>query len=50
MGYNAKSRKVEDLIEAGVIDPVKVLRCALQNAASSATMFLQTECAITDTF
>jgi chaperonin GroEL len=50
MGYNAKSRKVEDLIEAGVIDPVKVLRCALQNAASSATMFLTTECAITDTF
>lgn len=48
MGYNAKTGKVEDLIEAGVLDPVKVLRCALQNAASSAAMVLQTECLIVD--
>lgn len=48
MGYNAKTGKVEDLIEAGVIDPVKVLRCALQNSASSATMVLTTECLIVD--
>jgi chaperonin GroEL len=48
-GYNAKSGKVEDLIKAGVIDPVKVLRCALQNAASSATMVLTTEVLIADT-
>lgn len=50
IGYNAKTGKVEDLIEAGVIDPVKVQRCALQNAASSATMVLTTECLIVDTF
>lgn len=48
MGYNAKTGKVEDLIEAGVLDPVKVLRCALQNAASSAAMVLTTECLIVD--
>lgn len=47
-GYNAKTGKVEDLIEAGVLDPVKVLRCALQNAASSAAMVLTTECLIVD--
>lgn len=50
IGYNAKTGKVEDLIEAGVIDPVKVLRCELQNAASSATMVLTTECLIVDCF
>lgn len=50
IGYNAKTGKIEDLIQAGVIDPVKVLRCALQNAASSATMLLTTECLIVDTF
>lgn len=47
-GYNAKTDKVEDLVIAGVIDPVKVLRCALQNAASSAGMVLTTECLIAD--
>lgn len=50
VGYNAKTGKVEDLIEAGVIDPAKVLRCAIQNAASSATMFLTTECSIVDSY
>ena len=49
IGYNAKTNKVEDLVNAGVIDPVKVLRCALQNAASSASMVLTTECLICDT-
>lgn len=48
MGYNAKTGKVEDLIEAGVLDPVKVLRCALQNAASGAAMILTAECLIVD--
>jgi chaperonin GroEL len=48
-GYNAKTGKIEDLIESGIIDPVKVLRCALQNAASSATMILTSECIICDT-
>lgn len=50
VGYNAKTGKIEDLIAAGVIDPAKVQRCAIQNAASSATMFLTTECLIVDTF
>lgn len=49
MGYNAKSDKIEDLIDAGVIDPVKVLRCALTNAASSAGMVITTEALICDT-
>lgn len=50
MGYNATTGKIEDLIEAGVLDPVKVLRCALQNAASSAAMVLTTECLIVDAY
>lgn len=50
IGYNAKTGKIENLIDAGVIDPVKVLRCALQNAASSATMVLTTEALIVDCF
>lgn len=47
-GYNAKTGKWENLVESGVIDPAKVLRCALQNAASSASMLLTTECLIAD--
>ena len=47
-GYNAKTDVVEDLILAGIIDPVKVLRCALQNAASSAGMILTSEVLIVD--
>lgn len=49
IGYNAKTNKVEDLVNSGIIDPVKVLRCALQNAASSATMILTSEAMIVDT-
>lgn len=48
MGYNAKNNKIEDLVEAGVIDPLKVLRCALTNAASSAGMIITTEALICD--
>lgn len=48
-GYNAKTDTIEDLVEAGIIDPVKVLRCALQNAASSAGMILTSEVLIVDT-
>lgn len=48
-GYNAKTNQIEDLVESGIIDPVKVLRCALQNAASSAGMILTSECMIVDT-
>ena len=47
-GYNALINEYEDLVEAGVIDPVKVVRLALQNAASAAAMLLTTEAVITD--
>lgn len=49
IGYNAKTDKVEDLVKAGILDPAKVLRCALQNASSSATMILTSEAMIVDT-
>jgi chaperonin GroEL len=48
MGYNAATDKFEDLVAAGIIDPTKVTRCALQNAASIAAMLLTTECVVTD--
>lgn len=47
-GYNAREDKFEDLVEAGIIDPTKVTRSALQNAASAAGMFLTTEAVVTD--
>ena len=47
-GYNARAEKYEDLRAAGVIDPAKVERVALENAASIAGMFLTTECLIVD--
>jgi len=47
-GYNAHTEKFENLFGAGVIDPTKVARIALENAASIAGMFLTTECAIVD--
>lgn len=47
-GYNARVDEYMNLIEAGVIDPAKVTRVALENAASIAGMFLTTECVITD--
>ena len=47
-GYNARDDKYEDLRKAGVIDPAKVERVALENAASIAGMFLTTECLIVD--
>ena len=48
-GYNAKTNVYEKLIETGVIDPVKVTRLALENAASISGLLLTTECVITDT-
>ncbi len=48
IGYNADKDKYEDLIEAGVIDPAKVTRTALQNAASISALLLTTEAVITD--
>jgi len=47
-GFNAATEVFEDLIIAGVIDPAKVTRTALQNAASVAGMLLTTECVIAD--
>jgi len=48
VGYNAGNDKFENLIEAGIIDPTKVVRSALENAASAAIMFLTTEVVIAD--
>ncbi len=48
MGYNAANGKFEDLLKAGIIDPAKVVRSAVQNAASIAALLLTTECIITD--
>ena len=48
IGYNAITGKFEDMVEAGIIDPTKVVRCALENAASAAMMSLTTEAIITD--
>ena len=47
-GYNARTDEYVNMFEAGVIDPTKVSRVALENAASVAGMFLTTECAIVD--
>ena len=47
-GYNARKDEYENLLAAGVVDPAKVARVALENAASIAGMFLTTECVITD--
>ena len=47
-GYNVATTEYTDLVKAGVVDPKKVTRCALQNAASIAALLLTTECVITD--
>ena len=48
IGYNAANDRFEDLVAAGVVDPTKVVRSALENASSAAAMFLTTEVVITD--
>jgi len=48
IGYNAMENKYEDLLKAGIVDPTKVVRCALENAVSAAMMFLTTEAVITE--
>lgn len=48
LGYNAETNTFEDLVEAGIVDPTKVTRSAIQNAASIASMFLTTEAVVTD--
>ena len=47
-GYNAVAERYEDLIAAGIIDPTKVVRVALQNAASVASLMLTTEAVIAE--
>ena len=47
-GYNARDDRYEDMLEAGIIDPTKVSRVALENAASIASMFLTTECVLAE--
>jgi chaperonin GroEL len=48
VGFNASTEQYEDLVKAGVIDPLKVVRTALENAASAATMLITTEAAIAE--
>jgi chaperonin GroEL len=48
MGYNAEHDRYEDMVRAGIIDPAKVTRSALQNATSVAALFLTTECVIAE--
>ncbi len=48
MGYNAEADRYEDMVKAGIIDPTKVTRSALQNATSVAALLLITECVITE--
>jgi len=47
-GFNAQTMEYEDLVKAGIIDPTKVVRSALQNAASVAGLLITTECIISD--
>ena len=46
VGFNVRTEKFENLIESGVIDPAKTVKCALQNAASAAGTLLTTNCAV----
>ena len=48
VGFNARDDKFEDMLEAGIIDPTKVARVALENASSIASMFLTTECVLAE--
>ncbi len=47
-GFNAQTMEYQDLMQAGIVDPTKVVRSALQNAASAASMFLTTECVVSE--
>lgn len=47
-GFNAETEKYEDMIKAGIIDPTKVVRTALENASSVAALLLMTECLVSD--
>jgi chaperonin GroEL len=47
-GYNALLDQYEDLMQAGIVDPTKVVRSALENAVSAASMLLTTECVVAE--
>jgi chaperonin GroEL len=47
-GFDAATEEYGDMLAAGIVDPVKVTRCALQNAASIASLILSTEALVTD--
>lgn len=47
-GFNAQTMEYQDLLQAGIVDPAKVVRSALQNASSAASMFLTTECVVSE--
>ncbi|HHE76701.1 MAG TPA: chaperonin GroEL [Candidatus Parcubacteria bacterium] len=47
-GFNAQTMRYENLMESGIVDPTKVVRSSLQNAASAAGMFLTTECVVAE--
>ena len=47
-GFNAQTEEYEDLVKAGIIDPTKVVRCAIQNAASVASLLVTTEALIAE--
>ncbi len=48
VGFNALTMEWVNMVESGILDPAKVTRSALQNAASIAGLFLTTECVVTD--
>ena len=48
IGYNAADGKYEDMVKAGIVDPTKVTRSALQNAASVSALLLTTEAVVAD--
>ena len=47
-GFNAQTEEYEDLVKAGIIDPTKVVRCAIQNAASVASLLVTTEALVAE--
>merc|ERR1711964_254428 len=49
VGYNAASGNFEDLMKRGIIDPAKVIRCALENSSSVARTFLTADCVVCET-
>ena len=48
IGYNSRNNEIGDMFEQGVLDPHKVVRCALENATSAATMLLAVGCCMVD--